>query len=58
MRHRSLCLTEPTQLCTVLSSKTGSDRACNPSLCVFKLTIPAHVDSATEELTLDLSDPW
>ncbi|TNN79766.1 putative protein in mobD 3'region [Liparis tanakae] len=26
--------------------------------CMFRLTIPVHVDNATEELTFDLSDPW
>lgn len=28
------------------------------TLCMLELTIPVHVDSATEELTLDLRDPW
>lgn len=36
----------------------SSKPSCNPTLGTFRLTIPMHVDSATEELTLDLSNPW
>lgn len=43
---------------TPLLPPSHPDPPTTQLLCVFRLTIPVHVDSATEELTLDLSDPW